>query len=83
MSLPLRIDVLSIEQVRYAGDARLVAVPGESGDLGIYPLHTPLFACRAPWALDGCDCVCTHRPCKLLSSSYSSSESSTSLCRIA
>ncbi|KVE38183.1 ATP synthase F1 subunit epsilon [Burkholderia sp. TSV86] len=43
MSSLLRIDVLSIERVLYAGDARFVVVLGESGDLGIYSRHTPLF----------------------------------------
>lgn len=43
MEAVLKLDILSIEQVLYSGDARFVVVPGESGELGIYPRHAPLF----------------------------------------
>ncbi|CAN0625491.1 ATP synthase epsilon chain 2 [Burkholderia multivorans] len=43
MESVLKLDILSIEQVLYSGDARFVVVPGESGELGIYPRHAPLF----------------------------------------
>jgi F-type H+-transporting ATPase subunit epsilon len=34
--------VVSAEESIFSGEARFVAVPGESGELGIYPRHTPL-----------------------------------------
>ena len=36
------VDVVSAEESIFSGDARFVALPGESGELGIYPRHTPL-----------------------------------------
>jgi F-type H+-transporting ATPase subunit epsilon len=39
----MKLDILSIEQVLYSVDARFVVVPGECGELGIYPRHAPLF----------------------------------------
>lgn len=38
----LHVDVVSAEEEIFAGEAEFVALPGESGELGIYPLHTPL-----------------------------------------
>ena len=38
----IRVDVVSAEESIFSGEARFVAVPGESGELGIYPRHTPL-----------------------------------------
>ncbi|MFM8589354.1 MAG: F0F1 ATP synthase subunit epsilon [Limnohabitans sp.] len=38
----IRVDVVSAEESIYSGDARFVALPGEAGELGIYPRHTPL-----------------------------------------
>jgi F-type H+-transporting ATPase subunit epsilon len=34
--------VVSAEESIWSGEARFVALPGESGELGIYPRHTPL-----------------------------------------
>jgi len=34
--------VVSAEESIFSGDARFVALPGEAGELGIYPRHTPL-----------------------------------------
>ena len=38
----IHVDVVSAEESVYSGEARFVALPGESGELGIYPRHTPL-----------------------------------------
>ena len=38
----LHVDVVSAEESIYSGEARFVALPGEAGELGIYPRHTPL-----------------------------------------
>jgi F-type H+-transporting ATPase subunit epsilon len=38
----LQVDVVSAEESLFSGKARFVALPGESGELGIYPRHTPL-----------------------------------------
>jgi F-type H+-transporting ATPase subunit epsilon len=38
----LQIDVVSAEGSIYSGEAEFVVLPGEAGELGIYPRHTPL-----------------------------------------
>jgi F-type H+-transporting ATPase subunit epsilon len=38
----LQVDVVSAEESLFSGHARFIALPGESGELGIYPRHTPL-----------------------------------------
>lgn len=38
----IRIEVVSAEESIFSGDARFVTLPGEAGELGIYPRHTPL-----------------------------------------
>jgi F-type H+-transporting ATPase subunit epsilon len=38
----LQVDVVSAEESIFSGEARFVALPGEAGELGIYPRHTPL-----------------------------------------
>ncbi|MBC7215934.1 MAG: F0F1 ATP synthase subunit epsilon [Burkholderiaceae bacterium] len=38
----IHVDVVSAEESIFAGEARFVALPGEMGELGIYPRHTPL-----------------------------------------
>lgn len=38
----LKCEVVTPEQVLYSGEVRMVVAPGESGELGILPLHTPL-----------------------------------------
>lgn len=38
----IRVDVVSAEESIFSGEARFVALPGEGGELGIYPRHTPL-----------------------------------------
>jgi F-type H+-transporting ATPase subunit epsilon len=36
------VDVVSAEEAIYSGEADFVVLPGEEGELGIYPKHTPL-----------------------------------------
>jgi F-type H+-transporting ATPase subunit epsilon len=38
----MHVDVVSAEQNIYSGEAEFVVLPGEAGELGIYPQHTPL-----------------------------------------
>ena len=38
----LHVDVVSAEELIFSGEARFVALPGEAGELGVYPRHTPL-----------------------------------------
>jgi F-type H+-transporting ATPase subunit epsilon len=38
----IRVDVVSAEESIFSGQARFVALPGEAGELGIFPRHTPL-----------------------------------------
>jgi len=42
MAHTLHVDVVSAEEEIYSGDAEFVVLPGEAGELGIYPRHTPL-----------------------------------------
>ena len=38
----IRVDVVSAERSIFSGEAKFVALPGESGELGILRGHTPL-----------------------------------------
>jgi F-type H+-transporting ATPase subunit epsilon len=38
----MHVDVVSAEESIFAGDAEFVVLPGEAGELGIYPRHAPL-----------------------------------------
>ncbi|HSN39672.1 MAG TPA: F0F1 ATP synthase subunit epsilon [Burkholderiales bacterium] len=42
MANTIHVDVVSAEEAIYSGDAEFVVLPGEAGELGIYPRHTPL-----------------------------------------
>jgi F-type H+-transporting ATPase subunit epsilon len=42
MANTIQVDVVSAEESIFAGQAEFVALPGEAGELGIYPRHTPL-----------------------------------------
>jgi F-type H+-transporting ATPase subunit epsilon len=42
MANSIHVDVVSAEASIYSGEAEFVVLPGESGELGIYPRHTPL-----------------------------------------
>lgn len=40
----LKVDVVSAEKSLYSGEAKFVVLPGEAGELGILPGHTPLIS---------------------------------------
>jgi F-type H+-transporting ATPase subunit epsilon len=42
MANTIHVDVVSAEQAIFSGEAEFVVLPGEAGELGIYPRHTPL-----------------------------------------
>lgn len=42
MSLRVHVDVVSAEELIFSGETDFAVFPGESGELGIYPRHTPL-----------------------------------------
>jgi F-type H+-transporting ATPase subunit epsilon len=42
MSNTIHVDVVSAEESIFSGEAEFVVLPGEAGELGIYPRHTPL-----------------------------------------
>jgi F-type H+-transporting ATPase subunit epsilon len=42
MAHTIHVDVVSAENLIFSGEAEFVALPGEAGELGIYPRHTPL-----------------------------------------
>ena len=47
----IHVDVVSAEELIFSGEARFVALPGEAGELGIYPRHTPLITRIKPGAV--------------------------------
>ena len=47
----LQVDVVSAEESIFSGAAKFVALPGEMGELGIYPRHTPLITRIKPGAV--------------------------------
>lgn len=47
----LHIDVVSAERSMFSGEATFVVLPGESGELGILPGHTPLISRIRPGTL--------------------------------
>jgi F-type H+-transporting ATPase subunit epsilon len=42
MAMTIHVDVVSAEESLFSGVAEVVVVPGEMGELGIYPRHAPL-----------------------------------------
>jgi len=42
MAMTVHVDVVSAEELIFSGLAEFIAVPGEMGELGIYPRHTAL-----------------------------------------
>ena len=42
MAKTLHVDIVSAEQAIFSGEASMVIAPGEAGELGILPEHTPL-----------------------------------------
>ena len=51
MAQTIHVDVVSAEESIFSGEAEFVALPGESGELGIYPRHTPLITRIKPGAV--------------------------------
>ena len=51
MAHTIHVDVVSAEALIFSGEAEFVALPGESGELGIYPKHTPLITRIKPGAV--------------------------------
>ena len=47
----LHVDVVSAESSIFSGEAKFVALPGENGELGILPRHTPLITRIKPGAV--------------------------------
>ncbi len=47
----IHVDVVSAEEAIFSGDAKFVALPGEAGELGIYPKHAPLITRIKPGAV--------------------------------
>ena len=47
----IHVDVVSAEASIFSGEAEFVVLPGESGELGIYPRHTPLITRIKPGAV--------------------------------
>ena len=51
MATTFQVDVVSAEEQIFSGQAEFVALPGEAGELGIYPKHTPLITRIRPGAV--------------------------------
>ena len=51
MANTIHVDVVSVEEQIYTGEAEFVVLPGVEGELGIYPRHTPLFTQIKPGAV--------------------------------
>jgi F-type H+-transporting ATPase subunit epsilon len=51
MANTFQVDVVSAEEQIFSGQAEFVALPGEAGELGIYPKHTPLITRIRPGAV--------------------------------
>ena len=51
MAMTVHVDVVSAEEQIFSGLAEFVALPGESGELGILPGHTPLMTRIRPGAV--------------------------------
>lgn len=51
MVMSVHVDVVSAEESIFSGLAEMVIVPGELGELGIYPRHAPLLTRIKPGAV--------------------------------
>ncbi len=51
MAMTVHVDVVSAEEQIFSGLAEFIAVPGEMGELGIYPRHTALLTRIKPGAV--------------------------------
>ncbi len=47
----IHVDVVSAESEIFSGEAEFVVLPGEAGELGIYPRHAPLITRIKPGAV--------------------------------
>ncbi|TAK91511.1 MAG: F0F1 ATP synthase subunit epsilon [Burkholderiaceae bacterium] len=47
----IHVDVVSAEENIFSGEAEFVVLPGEAGELGIFPRHTPLISRIKPGAV--------------------------------
>ena len=48
----IHVDVVSAEESIFSGEAEFVVLPGEAGQLGIYPRHTPLITRIRPGTVE-------------------------------
>ena len=51
MANTIHVNVVSAEESIFSGEAKFVALPGESGELGILPRHIPLITRIKPGAV--------------------------------
>lgn len=51
MAKTIHVDVVSAEEHVYTGQAEFIALPGDQGELGILPGHTPLITKIRPGAV--------------------------------
>ena len=51
MAMTIHVDVVSAEEKIFSGLAEFVSLPGEAGELGILPGHTPLISRIKPGAV--------------------------------
>ena len=51
MAMTIHVDIVSAEKSLYSGIAEVVIAPGQRGELGIYPRHTPLLTTLKPGAV--------------------------------
>ncbi len=42
--MPIRVEIVSQDRMVFEGDADIVIVPGEQGEMGILPNHAPLLS---------------------------------------
>ena len=47
----MHVSVVSAEEAIFDGDAEFVVLPGQSGELGIFPMHAPLITRIRPGAV--------------------------------
>ncbi|HTH94474.1 MAG TPA: F0F1 ATP synthase subunit epsilon [Rhodocyclaceae bacterium] len=52
MAMTIHVDVVSAEEKIFSGLAEFVSLPGEAGELGILPGHTPLISRIRPGAVE-------------------------------
>lgn len=51
MGITMHVDVVSAEESIFSGPAEFLVAPGETGELGILPRHTPLLTRIRPGAI--------------------------------